>query len=58
MKIIEKIKETLESYKRVLKVSRKPTKREFIKTLEISLIFIFFIGLMSFIIYFISILLR
>jgi len=55
--IIKKIKNAINSYIYVLKVARKPDKKEFLKTLEISIIFISFIGLLGFVIYLISIIL-
>jgi len=55
--IIERIKNAINSYIYVLKVARKPDKKEFLKTLEISIIFISFIGLLGFVIYLVSIIL-
>jgi len=55
--IIKKIKNAINSYIYVLKVARKPDKKEFLKTLEISIIFISFIGLLGFVIYLVSIIL-
>lgn len=55
--IIERVKNAINSYIYVLKVARKPDKKEFLKTLEISIIFISFIGLLGFVIYLVSIIL-
>lgn len=48
MSFLDRIKEKLESYKRVLIVARKPTKEEFMKTAKITGIGIVIIGLISF----------
>ncbi|MCD6483242.1 MAG: protein translocase SEC61 complex subunit gamma [Candidatus Aenigmarchaeota archaeon] len=55
--MIERVKNAINSYIYVLKVARKPDKKEFLKTLEISIIFISFIGLLGFVIYLVSIIL-
>lgn len=57
-KILNIVSNKIESFRRVLKVARKPSREEFIKTLEISIIFILMIGIVGFIIYFISVLVR
>jgi len=53
---LKKIKEALESYRRVLIIARKPDKEEFIKTVKICLIGIGLVGFIGFIIYTFSIL--
>ena len=53
---LRKVKEMLESYKRVLIVARKPDKEELIRTAKICLIGMGLIGLIGFIIYAFSIL--
>lgn len=50
-----KIKETLQNYKRVLQISKKPEKSELIETARICAIGISIIGLIGFTLYFISI---
>lgn len=54
--IFKKIKSTIANYIYVLKVARKPDKKEFLRVLEISITFISFVGLIGFIIYLFSIL--
>jgi protein translocase SEC61 complex gamma subunit len=54
--VLKKIKEALESYRRVLIIARKPDKEEFIKTVKICLIGIGLVGFIGFIIYTFSIL--
>lgn len=49
------IKETLQNYKRVLQISKKPEKSELIETARICAIGIAIIGLIGFALYFISI---
>jgi protein transport protein SEC61 subunit gamma-like protein len=51
-----KIKEKLENYIRVLKISRKPDKDEFLITAKICAIGVLVIGLIGFIFYLISVL--
>ncbi len=55
-KIFSKIKETLESYKRVLVIAKKPDLEEFKKIAKICAIGMGIIGLIGFIIYCFSIL--
>jgi protein translocase SEC61 complex gamma subunit len=54
-KILVKLKEILENYRRVLIIARKPDKEEFLKTVKICLIGMGIIGFIGFIIYAISI---
>jgi protein transport protein SEC61 subunit gamma-like protein len=46
-----KIKETLQNYKRVLQVTKKPSKSEFTDTLRICTIGIAVIGIIGFVLY-------
>jgi protein translocase SEC61 complex gamma subunit len=55
-KILNKIKESLASYKRVLVIARKPDKEDFIKTVKICIVGMSLIGFVGFIIYAFSIL--
>lgn len=50
-----KIKEKLESYTKVLKLSRKPDKDEFLTTTKICAVGIVVIGIIGFIFYLISV---
>lgn len=51
-----KIKEKLESYMRILKLSRKPDKDDFLTTAKICAIGIVVIGIVGFIFYLVSVL--
>ncbi|MDI6798475.1 MAG: protein translocase SEC61 complex subunit gamma [Candidatus Aenigmarchaeota archaeon] len=51
-----RIKETLQNYKRVLSISKKPDREEFFSTARICLIGIGIIGIIGFLIYMIAIL--
>lgn len=51
-----KIKESLENYKRIIKICYKPTKEEFILSSKICAIGIIVIGLIGFFMYAIAIL--
>lgn len=46
-----KWKETLEGYRRVIAVSRKPDKEEFLSTARITVLGIFVVGVTGFVIY-------
>lgn len=51
-----KIKEKLENYRRVLQISKKPSKDEFLDTARICAIGVAVIGVVGFILYLISVL--
>ena len=51
-----KIKETLQNYKRVLKISSKPSKEDFSTTAKICAIGIAIMGILGFLLYIISVL--
>jgi protein transport protein SEC61 subunit gamma-like protein len=51
-----RIRERLESYKRVIKISRKPDKDELLTTAKICAIGVLLIGAIGFIFYLISVL--
>lgn len=50
-----KIKETLDNYKRVLKISHKPSKDEFLSAARICVIGMIVIGMIGFLVYLIAI---
>ena len=54
--ILNKIKENLASYRRVLVIARKPDKEDFIKTVKICIVGMSLIGFVGFMIYAFSIL--
>jgi protein transport protein SEC61 subunit gamma-like protein len=49
------IRETLENFKRILIISKKPTREEFIQTAKICAIGIGFIGIVGFILFVVSV---
>ncbi|MEM5815052.1 MAG: protein translocase SEC61 complex subunit gamma [Candidatus Aenigmatarchaeota archaeon] len=55
-KIVEKIKNLIESYKRVLTIAKKPDKEDLYETLKVCLIVMLIVGFIGFIFYSISIL--
>lgn len=50
MRLVKRIKKELYEYKRILKISTKPTREEYIKMIKVSSIGIGMIGLLGFLI--------